>query len=43
MEKQLKEYIEYLYGEEKWFYEEGGGVVDEGNGWHIIQWMEIPQ
>jgi len=26
-----------------WLYEDGGGVVDEGNGWHIIQWMEIPQ
>lgn len=25
-----------------WFYDSGGHVND-GNGWHIIQWMEIPQ
>ncbi len=26
-----------------WRYEEGGGSVDDGNGWYVIQWMEIPQ
>lgn len=25
-----------------WFYD-SGGVVNDGNGWHIIQWMKIPQ
>lgn len=25
-----------------WFYD-SGGVVNDGNGWQIIQWMEMPQ